>query len=75
MKTTIRIAALLAATSMVAGCTNGLRIRDRQSGSIKLPAAPKLDANPDEAGTVGSPSPSRNGIPTVPSTSPFEPGS
>jgi hypothetical protein len=71
MKTTIRIAALLAAASMVAGCTNGLRIRDRQ---IKLPAAPKLDANPDETGTVGSPSPSRNGIPTVPTTSPFDGG-
>jgi len=75
MKTTIRIAALLAAASMVAGCTNGLRIRDRQSGALKLPAAPKLDANPAEIGTVGSPSPSRNGIPTVPTTSPFDAGS
>lgn len=73
MKSTIRIAALLAAASMFAGCTNGLRLRDRHS-AIKLPAAPTIDANPAETGTVGSPEPRKNGIAPVPTTSPFDPG-
>lgn len=71
MKTTIRVAALLTAISMVSGCTNKLMHRDRQSGALKLPTAPTLDPSPTETGTVGSPSPNK-GIPMVPSASPFD---
>ncbi|MDR3620404.1 MAG: hypothetical protein P4L85_13720 [Paludisphaera borealis] len=72
MKTTIRVAALLTAVSMVSGCTNGgLMHRDRKAGALKLPTAPTLDPSPTETGTVGTPSPNR-GIPMVPSASPFD---
>ena len=71
MKTTIRIAALLAAVSMISGCTNGLIHHNRKSEAVKLPAAPMLDPSPTETGTVGSPAPER-AIPEVPSASPFD---
>lgn len=72
MKTTIRIAALLTAVTLVSGCTNGFRPRARNVGTVKLPAAPTIDSNPDATGTVGSPSPSKGNIPQVPSSSPFD---
>jgi hypothetical protein len=69
MKTTIRVAALLTAISMISGCTNKLH---RQGGALKLPTAPSLDPSPTDTGTVGSPSPNKNAIPMVPSASPFD---
>lgn len=71
MKTTIRVAALLTAVSMVSGCTNGLIHHNRKSEGVKLPAAPMLDPSPAETGTVGSPAPEK-AIPAVPSASPFD---
>ena len=72
MKTTIRVAALLTAVSMVSGCTNGLIHHNRKSEAVKLPAAPTLDPSPTETGTVGSPAPLQEAIPMVPSASPFD---
>lgn len=71
MKTTIRLAALLTAVSLVSGCTNGLRLHDRHSKTVKLPSAPTLDANPADAGTVGSPDPVKSIAPN-PAGSAFE---
>ena len=71
MKSTIRVAALLTAVSMVSGCTNGLIHHNRKSEAIKLPAAPMLDPSPTETGTVGSPAPEKP-IQPMPSASPFD---
>ncbi len=71
MKSTIRIAALLTAVSMVSGCTNGLIHHNRKSEAIKLPSAPALDPSPTETGTVGSPAPEK-ALPAAPSASPFD---
>jgi hypothetical protein len=74
MKTTIRVAALLTAVSMVSGCTSGLRHRDRQSGALRLPTAPTLDPSPTDTGAVGSPAPKANSTPMMPASSPFDAG-
>ncbi|MDG3007957.1 hypothetical protein [Paludisphaera mucosa] len=76
MRALYRTAALLTAIVLASGCT-GPRHFDRRAGDVRMPSAPVLEpsphvaADPEKAGTVGSPAPAANGIPNTPTMSPF----
>jgi hypothetical protein len=76
MKSLFRTTSLLIAIGLATGCS-GPRRFERQAGSVRLPSAPVLEPSPeasydpDKVGTVGAPQPAREGVPAVPTLSPF----